>query len=86
MIHSLHRTSGTVLFDDCQSCDLLSEAPEELDDDSLRFLADQASVMKMAFDDPRTLGLSMNERRAISRLRMYARVTYKSGMPEEVAR
>lgn len=86
MIHSLHKTRGRVLFDDCASCAFLAQHPEEIDEDGLRYLAEMASIMHFSFDDPSTHGLSANERRAISRLRMYARVVYKSGMAEEVAR
>lgn len=86
MIHSLHKSNGRVLFDDCQSCDYLATHPEELDEDSLKFLAEMASIMHISFEDPATHGLSMNERRAISRLRMYARTVHRSGMSEEVAR
>ncbi len=86
MVHSLHKSVGTVLFDDCQACKRTALVIEELDDDSLQWLADKATTLSSQFDDPGTHDLSMNERRAISRLRMYARVTFKSGIPEEVAR
>lgn len=86
MVHSLHKSAGTVLFDDCQACKRTALVIEELDDDSLKWLADKAATMAGQFDDLDTHDLSMNERRAISRLRLYARVAFKSGIPEEVAR
>lgn len=85
MVHSLHKSAGTVLFDDCQACKRTALVIEELDTDSLMWLADKATALSSQFDDPDTHGLSMNERRAISRLRMYARVVFRSGIPEEVA-
>lgn len=86
MVHSLHKSAGTVLFDDCEACFKTGEYIEDLDDDSLQWLADKAAVMASQFDDPDTHDLSMNERRAISRLRLYARVVFRSGITEEVAR
>lgn len=86
MVHSLHKSEGTVLYDDCHACNELAMFIEELDDDSLQWLADKATTMSSQFDHPHTHDLSMNERRAISRLRLYARVTFRSGIREEVAR
>lgn len=85
--HESHEGRGTVLWDGCEACIYIAtEFLEELDDEGLQWLADQAAALKCQFDHPSTHDLSLNERRAISRLRLYARIVFKSGMSEEVAR
>ena len=84
MIHSLHKSRGTILFDDCQSCRDRAETLD-IDDESLQWLAHRAGIAHDPFDTE-SHSLSMNERRAISRLRYFARIVFRSGITEEVAR
>lgn len=84
MTHSLHEGRGTVLFDECGPCTSLS-VTLEVDHESLMWLAEMAAIAHLA-SEPAGFKLSMNERRAISQLRHMARIVFKSGITEEVAR
>jgi hypothetical protein len=84
--HDIHVGKGTVLWDDCHACTGLSMFVEDLDEEGLIFLADKAEIMRDQFDHPETHNLSMAERRAITRLRIYARAVFRSGINEEVPR
>lgn len=84
MTHLVHTSRGTVLFDDCPDCDDRARTLD-VDDETLVWLADRAAIAHRG-DDSRSHALSMNERRAISLLRYWARVVFKSGISEEVSR
>jgi hypothetical protein len=83
-IHSLHKTKGTILFDDCQACTERASTLD-IDDESLQWLADKAGIAHLTFN-PEAYDLSLNERRAIANLRHMGRIVFKSGITEEVAR
>lgn len=107
---SVHRPhddlKGTYLFDGCERCDEHSRTLYDLDDGTIKWLAERAEDLRVysQFITARTQreaagsadrmssdlvsavhGLSMNERRAITHLRLYARLTFRSQITEEAA-
>lgn len=92
MSHGVHaaenevysRGAEVVLFDDCDRCYYHSRAPEDLDNGSLKALADLA--FKRANGALPLSLLTGAEAQAIARLRLYARTVFASGITEEVAR
>ena len=84
MTHLVHEGKGTVLFDNCPTCEDRARTLD-LDQEALQWLGEMAGIAHIG-DDPRSHNLSMNERRAISLLRHYARVVFDSGISEVVSR
>lgn len=82
-----HSNKGTHLFDGCDRCEEHSKTLYDLDDGTIQWLAGMSELMKDNGSGVigKTFNLSMNERRAITKLRLYARVTFRSGITEEAA-
>lgn len=74
MIHSLHEGRGTVLWDDCLACDEHADTLGELDTDSLMWLAEHSE-----FSSESHLR-SINEMKAMARLKMMARIVGRAGL------
>lgn len=77
-----HNNKGTYLFDGCDRCEEHSKTLYDLDDGTLQWLAEMS---ELAHEPARSIELSMNERRAITKLRLYARITFKSQITKEAA-
>lgn len=77
-----HSNKGTYLFDGCDRCEEHSKTLYDLDDGTIQWLAEMADL---AHEPGRANNLSMNERRAITKLRLYARITFRSQITEEAA-
>lgn len=93
-----HNGKGTYLFDGCDRCEEHSKTLYDLDDGTIKWLAEMADILKFYWSPEdyeendavmpqvqRAHNLSMNERRAITKLRLYARITFRSGITEEAA-
>lgn len=74
---------GTYLFDDCPRCEEHSKTLYDLDTATLMWLAEMSEIAHKP--DRNSFDLSMNERRAITKLRLYARITFRSGITQEAA-
>lgn len=79
-----HNNKGTYLFDGCDRCEEHSKTLYDLDDGTLRWLAEMAELAHRPSRSP-SHSLSMNESRAITKLRLYARITFRSQITEEAA-
>ncbi len=91
MSHGPHELPRRVLGDDCHECrsranDLYGLS--QLDDKNIAKLADLAAE-KQAMTNlvrPQDIGASYADMRAINTLRLAARIVFRSGITEEVAR
>lgn len=94
MSHSPHLLPRRILGDDCEEC--VSRAMDlnglsQLDDTNIEKLADLAAE-KMVINGglglvrPQEIGASYADMKAVETLRLAARIVYRSGITEEVAR
>lgn len=82
-----HNNKGTYLFDGCDRCEEHSKTLYDLDDGTIQWLAEMADLAHMpgGKNAVSSSNLSMNERRAITKLRLYARITFRSQITKEAA-
>lgn len=82
-----HSNKGTYLFDGCDRCEEHSKTLYDLDDGTIQWLAEMADLSRDINPSSITTlkDLSMNERRAITKLRLYARITFRSQITQEAA-
>ncbi len=88
MSHGPHELPRRVLGDDCQECvqrSMTIEGLAALDDGNLRKLAELAAELSIERIDRREAGVSHADEKAVENLRLAARLTYRSGITEEVA-
>lgn len=83
LTHDPHEGRGIVLHDGCERCKQHAIDLYDLDDGNLRRLADLAETRH---DPAVKASMSTLDFLAMNQLRLYARMTFKSGITEGAAR